>query len=538
MSATTEERLSDDAMMRGEAPEEDQKTTAAARDALALADRGDATLPARHQWDRAQVEVIRQTVAKDCNPSELAMFLEVAARYQLDPFLRELFAAKFNGLNGPVTIFAGRDGLLKAAKLGGQFVRMQSAVVRASDVYEVEVDTDRTQLDDETGAQVFRVARLLHKRKGMGTGEPIKDENDNITGWTGRGPIIGAWALVWVKGDDEPWFAEATWEDYGADKQKTGNDKATNWTIGKGYTEAMMVKVPQSIALRAACGLAGIYAQEEVQKLLDDVGTQDVSGGEGTKGKASAIQWPEGELGMTLQALFRRCNELVPRSWPVPKQAMNVNGKSEEQLRELVGRLRSFIGARAADDPLAREAEPVTDAEVVPDAPRPSDPPAPGTKAVMMGVVPDAVVRTLVAQRDEGLRQAIQGRCLELTGALQAGDHEAIGFDSIEEVQAELDRLSAALREATNGGPTVAEEVADADVSVEQPDDEPPTPEGEWSDDLELEWVELTAAEADLVKFAEQAEGELATTLQSNLDDVRARIEQLRPLRPADADAE
>lgn len=474
MSAT-DQTAADDAMVRGESAGQDQREADAARDALALTRNDDFTIPARQSWDTSQVAVIRQTVAKDCNQSELAMFLEVAVRYRLDPFLREIFAAKFNGANGPVTIFTGRDGMLKAARTNaapGRGLRhMESHVVREMDHFEVEVDTTNVLTDEESGQTLSKLRRLHHTYRGMGTGELITDDQnqpilkDGRRQFTQRGPIIGAYALVFREGDEEPWFAQATWEDYGATKQQTQRGHDTNWTIGKGYTEAMMIKVPQSIGLRMAFGLAGLYGQEEVQKQLDQRADtrQDVSGGEGAAPRA-AIKWPEGELGLTLEALVTRANELVPRSWPVPKVAMRVNGKTDEQLEALAGELRRFIGSRAPDDPLVAEA------------------------------IPDAVV----VDPDE------------------------------DEVASEADREPEP--EPEDEGPTVREEL---EAEPEPEPEGPPTPEG-WSDALEAEYQEVQNAVMDLDTAAQEADSEEERARYvSNLEDAQNRLNQLAKVRKA-----
>lgn len=533
MSAT-DQADADDATVRGEATEEEQRATEAARSAAELTTRNDFLIPARHSWDKSQVEVIRRTVAKDCNRDELAMFLEVASRYQLDPFLRELFAAKFDGQHGAVTIFAGRDGLLKAAKLTGRFRHMESHVVREKDEYEVIVDTDAMRTDEESGVRLGRLRKLRHVRKGMGSAQ--------------RGPIVGSYALVFLRGDEEPWFAEATWEDYGQTKQSTRSGKDTNWTVGKGYTEAMMVKVAQSIALRMGCGLAGIYAQEEVQKKLDDAGRQDLSGSGEGEHKTPGVQWPEGEVGVTLQVLVDRANELVKGSWRPAKVAMRVNGQSEEQLLAFASELRRFIAGRAPEDPLGVEPERVTDADVVAE-PEP---------------ITGEVAQSLVDQMhdDEQVRGLVQERLAEVEAAVVAGDDAVreLGFPGLDEAAAEVERLAAALRDATNGGPTVAEEMEHeaeppagtpeepqpGEVDGDEPDaagdtlpepeevDGEPVPEGvEWNDDAAAEYAELEHVVADLETALEDATGEAERILTSNLADARTRFTALRKAKAA-----
>jgi hypothetical protein len=215
--------------------------------------RGDWTQSQRKRIDPDQVELLTNTVAKGCNLHELNYLLEVGGRYGLSPFLGQIFAAKFDGEDGPVTIFTGRDGMLQAARNTGRFVRIVSNVVREHDVFEVEtaLGGDVENLDPAKGVQVDPATRLVHMREGMGR----QARHDQ-----------GAYALAYRLGDPFPTYAEASWEDYGATRQQDLDGKPTSWTLNHrdGFPEAMMVKVPQSISLRLAFGLSGLVSAEEL----------------------------------------------------------------------------------------------------------------------------------------------------------------------------------------------------------------------------------------------------------------------------------
>ena len=43
-----------------------------------------------------QLQLIKQTYAKDCNPMEFNVFMEVAKRYGLDPFKKQMFCNIYN----------------------------------------------------------------------------------------------------------------------------------------------------------------------------------------------------------------------------------------------------------------------------------------------------------------------------------------------------------------------------------------------------------------------------------------------------------
>ena len=392
-AAETPERSAED-LVRGRTTEHEHERNEVARAAGLLGEGGDFTLPARHKWDATQVEVIRQTVAKDCTPAELALFLEVAARYQLDPFLKEIYAAKFEGRDGGVTIFTGRDGLLKAAKLTRKFVRLVSAVVRENDHYEVETVIGEEARDANGEPAASRINSLKHKRVGMGS--------------AARGPIVGAWALVWVQGDPEPWFAEATWEDYGDKRQKDGSNRDTSWTINskKGFPEAMMRKVPESIALRLAFGLAGLVGAEEIGDVPERV--QNLSNGGGDAPVLGEMMGDD-DLALMLREAIEKANELVPQSWRPAKVAGRLSGADDDGrqrfLDELVRFIRSREGGEEWEPSLVAAKEPeAVEGEVQP------EPAAPAESASAVARAAEAVARAA----GEG------------SAALKAGDGEPL----------------------------------------------------------------------------------------------------------------
>lgn len=76
--------------------------------------------------DPAKIEIIKSMFAKNCTNDEFAVFLELARRYQLDPFSKQIWAIKYNG--NAAQIFTGRDGFLSIAHRSGVFDGMESGV--------------------------------------------------------------------------------------------------------------------------------------------------------------------------------------------------------------------------------------------------------------------------------------------------------------------------------------------------------------------------------------------------------------------------
>lgn len=123
----------------------------------------DITIPARYGFGPEQTEAIKRTVAKDCTPAEFVMFMELAARYHLDPFAKHIWAAKM-GDNKPVAILVGRDGYLAIAERHPAYQGMDSDVVRDGDTFKLQ-RTPHPEVVHEYGEQ--------------------------------RGAILGAWAMVY-----------------------------------------------------------------------------------------------------------------------------------------------------------------------------------------------------------------------------------------------------------------------------------------------------------------------------------------------------
>jgi len=74
-------------------------------------------------WSKEQIELIKRTVAKGASDDELKLFLHLAARYDLDPFTRQIWFIKYGD---DAHIFTGRDGFLHIAHRSGAFNGMQT----------------------------------------------------------------------------------------------------------------------------------------------------------------------------------------------------------------------------------------------------------------------------------------------------------------------------------------------------------------------------------------------------------------------------
>lgn len=65
-------------------------------------------------WDSYDIKEIKQIYGKNLTDSEFKIFVEVGKYTGLNPFLREIWAVKYN--DNPAQIFVGRDGYRKSAQ--------------------------------------------------------------------------------------------------------------------------------------------------------------------------------------------------------------------------------------------------------------------------------------------------------------------------------------------------------------------------------------------------------------------------------------
>jgi phage recombination protein Bet len=75
-------------------------------------------------YDREKLQLIRDMCAKGATDNEFLVMMELANRYQLDPFARQIWLVKYG--DSPAQIFCGRDGYLAIAHRSGVFDGMEA----------------------------------------------------------------------------------------------------------------------------------------------------------------------------------------------------------------------------------------------------------------------------------------------------------------------------------------------------------------------------------------------------------------------------
>jgi len=203
------------------------------------------TLPAKLEFSTKEVQLIKDTVAKNLSDTEFGFLMHMAQTYRLDPFTGEIWAVKYGA--APARVFAGKNGFLKVAHDSGQL-------------------------------------------------DGIK------TGWRKEGDEVIGWAEVRRRDAANPFYVEVLLSEY---KREYKPDVPKEHRIWEQKPVTMIQKVALVHALRLAFTISGLYAPEEfgeVEKspmkdvtpgktgpLDSSVSTKDTRGGGSEKGSSEVI---------------------------------------------------------------------------------------------------------------------------------------------------------------------------------------------------------------------------------------------------------
>jgi phage recombination protein Bet len=171
-------------------------------------------------FSQEQIDLIKNTVAKDATNDELKMFLYLAKAYNLDPFKKEIWFTKYKEKSGDykTSIITSRDGYLKYAQMSPEFEGLISFPVKEGDVF--EVDAENYKVTHRFGAK--------------------------------RGNILGAWAKCDRKGK-KPFISYVEFSEY----KKFSN-------VWQTYPSAMIQKVAEVFVLKRAFSIEGLVTREEI----------------------------------------------------------------------------------------------------------------------------------------------------------------------------------------------------------------------------------------------------------------------------------
>lgn len=176
------------------------------------------------EYTAEMVETIKNTVATDATDSELIMFLSVANKYDLDPFLHEIYFVKFQDKS---QIMSSRDGYRKVAKREPNFLKCQSFPVRKNDEFEVEMEFGE-------------IKNITHKFKH-----------------TERGEVVGAYAVLKTT-DGQSYFNYCDIREY--------DTKRNAWRT---YKSDMICKVAETRLYKSFADINGIQSEESMPQVYD-----------------------------------------------------------------------------------------------------------------------------------------------------------------------------------------------------------------------------------------------------------------------------
>lgn len=198
-----------------------------------------------------QIQLVRQTIAKDCNADEFNLFMEAAHSYGLDPFRKQILPLVFNKDKADkrrMSIVVARDGLRVIASRCRNYRPASEPAVW-------EMDEGLKGPLNPKG--IVRCTVFLWQQDNRGEWFKVKGEAD----WDEFAPIKDEWG----ENDQGKW-------------RKTGRqtlDDSGNWAR---MPKVMLEKCAEAQALRAGWPeqFGGLHIEEEMDKarVLDLTATE------------------------------------------------------------------------------------------------------------------------------------------------------------------------------------------------------------------------------------------------------------------------
>lgn len=165
---------------------------------------------------------IRKAAAQSATDDEFKTFMYLCTTYNLDPLKKEIYFIKYAGRS---TIITSRDGYLKIANLNENFDGIESDVVYQGDVL--------TKKDDGS----------LHIAYGS---EHLTFDKSKLT---------GAFCSVFRKDRTKATTVFVSIKEY----------YKKDAPIWQQYTNAMILKVAEAMALKRAFAISGLVTKEEIE---------------------------------------------------------------------------------------------------------------------------------------------------------------------------------------------------------------------------------------------------------------------------------
>jgi len=167
-------------------------------------------------------EHIKKMVAQGATEDEFKSFMYLCHEYNLDPLKKEIYFIKYGGRS---TVITSRDGYLKIANLNEHFNGIESEVVYQGDVL--------TKRDDGS----------LHITYGP----------DHLV--FDKSKLTGAFCNVFRKDREKATAVFVSIKEY----------YKKDAPIWQQYTNAMILKVAEAMALKRAFAISGLVTKEEIE---------------------------------------------------------------------------------------------------------------------------------------------------------------------------------------------------------------------------------------------------------------------------------
>ena len=155
--------------------------------------------PPRVELTSKQLELMRRTVASDCNNEEFDLFIEAAKRIGLDPFRKQIYAVVYS-----------------------------------------KNDKDKRKMSIITGIDGYRSVAARNRDYRPDSDPPQIVYDEDLKGSDNPLGILKAVVRCWKLGPDNQWYAiagEAYWSEYAVIKEK-GEDDDYEWVkTGETYPE-------------------------------------------------------------------------------------------------------------------------------------------------------------------------------------------------------------------------------------------------------------------------------------------------------------
>jgi phage recombination protein Bet len=177
-----------------------------------------------------ELDHIRKVVAQGATDDEFKTFMYLCKTYNLDPLKKEIYFIKYSGKS---TIITSRDGYLKIANVDPNFDGIESDVVYQGDIL--------TKRDDGS----------LHIAYGS---EHLIFDKSKLT---------GAFCSIFRKDRAKATTVFVSIKEY-------YKKEAPIWLQ---YTNAMILKVAEAMALKRAFAISGLVTKEEIEGKEQDCET-------------------------------------------------------------------------------------------------------------------------------------------------------------------------------------------------------------------------------------------------------------------------